>query len=212
MIAIIDYEAGNQTSVQRALGSLGAQSLVTSDLAVLRRAKGLIFPGVGAAGQAMERLTQSGLGQEIVSLAKSGRPFLGICLGCQIMLERSEENNAKTLGVLPGQVARFDPTVKDEAGIPIRVPHMGWNEVQLVKPSLLFEGVGEKDQFYFVHSYYPAPPEDLVIGLTQHGRKFASFLGRDGLWALQFHPEKSGPPGLKILENFVHYCHRAAAC
>ncbi|MDR1606947.1 MAG: imidazole glycerol phosphate synthase subunit HisH [Deltaproteobacteria bacterium] len=210
MIAIIDYQAGNQTSVHRALASLGVPSIITDDPLALRAAQGVIFPGVGAAGQAMARLKATGLAEEIVHLAKAQKPFLGICLGCQIMLERSQENEARTLGVFPGQTLKFDPQVKDEAGAPIRIPHMGWNEVRLTQKSTLWAGVDPKDQFYFVHSYYPAPAKDLVLGLTSHGLEFASFLGREGLWAVQFHPEKSGPPGLKILQNFYAYCQKVA--
>jgi glutamine amidotransferase len=210
VIAIVDYQAGNQTSVRRALSFLGAPSQVTDDPKALRKAIGVIFPGVGAAGQAMERLNSTGLGQEIASLARANRPFLGICLGCQIMLESSEENDAKTLGVLPGRVVRFDPTALDADGRPIRVPHMGWNEVRLLAPSPLWAGIGPRDQFYFVHSYYPDPRPDLTLGVTEHGREFASFFGRDGLWAVQFHPEKSGPPGLRLLKNFHDFCVKAA--
>ncbi|MDR0550211.1 MAG: imidazole glycerol phosphate synthase subunit HisH [Deltaproteobacteria bacterium] len=210
MIAIIDYEAGNQTSVRRAFDFLRTPAVITSQPRELWAAQGVVFPGVGAAGQAMERLKKTGLDQEIAALVAAGRPFLGVCLGCQIMLERSEENATTTLGLLPGQTVRFDPQTLDQDRQPIRVPHMGWNEVQLVKPTCLWEGIGPLDQFYFVHSYYPAPASDLTLGLTEHGHKFAAFLGRDGLWAVQFHPEKSGPPGLRLLKNFAAYCQKKA--
>jgi glutamine amidotransferase len=206
LIAIIDYQAGNQTSVRRALDSLGVPSRITDDPQILRSAEGVIFPGVGAAGQAMARLKATGLDQEIINLTQAHKPFLGICLGCQIMLERSEENDTQTLGVLAGQTIRFKNGVLDEAGLPIRIPHMGWNEVRLTQPSPLWAGIDPRDQFYFVHSYYPAPREDLILGVTGHGHEFTSLMGRDGLWAAQFHPEKSGPPGLKILKNFYNYC------
>jgi glutamine amidotransferase len=206
LIAIIDYEAGNQTSVRRALDCLNIPAQVTSDPKVLREAIGLIFPGVGAAGQAMEHLLKTGLAGEITHLIGLKRPFLGICLGCQIMLDYSEENSVQTLGIMPGQTCRFDRLTPDYENRPIRIPHMGWNEVRLKTPSLLWEGIDPRDQFYFVHSYYPVPREDLTIGLTEHGLEFTSFFGRDGLWALQFHPEKSGPAGLKILRNFYRYC------
>jgi glutamine amidotransferase len=210
MLAIIDYQAGNQTSVRRALDSLGLESAITDDPKVLERAEGLVFPGVGAAGQAMGILRERGLDKLISELVASGRPFLGICLGCQIMLETSEENSATTLGIIPGKNIRFDDKLKDADGKPIRVPHMGWNTVKLLRPTALWKGLEPEDQFYFVHSYHPVPEASCALGLTWHGLEFASVFGREGLWALQFHPEKSGPPGLKILQNFHDYCRGGA--
>jgi glutamine amidotransferase len=207
MLAIIDYQAGNQTSVRRALDHLGLESLITSDPSDLESAEGLIFPGVGAAGQAMAILRDQGLDLVIASLVGAGRPFLGICLGCQIMLEKSEENSAACLGLLPGGNLKFPEGLPDADGRPIRVPHMGWNTVEIIRRTALWEGLDPSDQFYFVHSYYPAPADEkLVLGRTWHGLEFASVFGREGLWALQFHPEKSGRPGLRILENFYRYC------
>jgi glutamine amidotransferase len=208
MLAIIDYQAGNQTSVKRALAFLGLEAEITADPDRLRRASGVIFPGVGAAGQAMGLLKKTGLDQVIKRLPGEGRPFLGICLGCQIMLERSEENDAATLGLIAGDNARFDAGLLDESGRRIRVPHMGWNNMRQTVSSPLFDGLDDGAQFYFVHSYYPRPEKKYVLGLTDHGLTFASAFGRDGLWALQFHPEKSGPPGLRILKNFHDYCRR----
>lgn len=206
MLAIIDYQAGNQTSVRRALDHLSLESSITDDPEVLRKAQGLIFPGVGAAGQAMDILRRKGLDKVISELVQAGRPFLGICLGCQIMLETSEENSTATLGVLPGRNIRFNPSLTDADGRPIRIPHMGWNTVELVRQTALWEGLEPGDQFYFVHSYHPVPGPGLALGMTWHGREFASVFGREGLWALQFHPEKSGPPGLRILQNFHRFC------
>jgi glutamine amidotransferase len=213
-LAIIDYKAGNQTSVLRALQHIWVPALISSDLLTLQKASGVIFPGVGAAGQAMEVLKSTGMDLVIKDLVASGIPFLGICLGCQIMLEESEENgDTKTLGVFPGRNRRFDPALMDEAGIPIRVPHMGWNTVSPLGPSAIFEGINPLSQFYFVHSYYPEPEEALVLALTRHGTDFASVYGKEGIWAVQFHPEKSGPPGLRILQNFHSYSmKRALAC
>lgn len=206
MIAIIDYQAGNQTSVKRALSFLGIESVISDDPARLMEAEGLIFPGVGAAGQAMGLLSSAGLDGLVAELAQS-KPFLGICLGCQIMLESSEEDGGiTTLGLLPGQNLRFSPELKDESGRAIRIPHMGWNNVRPVKACPILNGISENDQFYFVHSYYPKPAEDLILGATDYGLTFASVFGRDGLWATQFHPEKSGPPGLRLLKNFCDYC------
>lgn len=206
MIAIIDYQAGNQTSVKRALERLGLPAEITADPGRLQAADGIIFPGVGAAGQAMELLIRTGLDRVIIESA-GRRPFLGICLGCQIMLESSEEDGGiRTLGLVPGRNRRFDGRLPDESGRPIRVPHMGWNSLRRVVDSPLFEGLGDGDQFYFVHSYYPEPERQLVMAVTDYGLEFASIFGRDGLWAVQFHPEKSGLPGLRILKNFNDYC------
>jgi len=208
MIAIIDYQAGNQTSVKRALEHLGIKAEITADPERLQAADGIIFPGVGAAGQAMELLTKTGLDRVIIQSAGQ-RPFLGICLGCQIMLETSEENGGTpTLGLIAGRNRRFDPAVTDENDRPIRIPHMGWNGLRRLVDSPLFEGLTDRDQFYFVHGYYPEPDPEFVMAMTDYGLEFASIFGRDGLWAVQFHPEKSGPPGLRILKNFNDYCRK----
>ena len=211
MIAIIDYQAGNQTSVKRALESLHIDAEITADPERMQKAEGLIFPGVGAAGQAMELLTRTGL-DEIIREWASRRPFLGICLGCQIMLDFSEEDGGiNTLGVLPGRCLHFDSAMIDESGERIRIPHMGWNNVRKAVESPLFEGLANSDQFYFVHGYYPQPEKKYVLGTTSYGTEFASVFGREGLWAVQFHPEKSGPAGLRILKNFHEYCLRRPA-
>ena len=206
MIAILDYGAGNQTSVLRALKSMKIEAAITSDPSVLQTASGLIFPGVGAAGQAMGRLKETGLDKVLLDLA--GRiPLLGICLGCQILLENSEEDGGIfTLGLIKGASRRFSPAFKDETAAPIRIPHMGWNDVVPLVDNPLFYGLEKGAQFYFVHGYYPDPAENKVLAQTSYGLKFASFFGSDGLWAAQFHPEKSGPPGLTLLKNFYNYC------
>ena len=211
MLAIIDYQAGNQTSVKRAFDSMGIETEISADPARFELAEGIIFPGVGAAGQAMGHLRATGLDKTIIEL--SGRkPFLGICLGCQIMLESSaEDGGVQTLGVLPGHNPRFKPDLRDEGGEFIRIPHMGWNNLIKVRESALFEGLAEDDQFYFVHGYYPEPSAEYVLGRTSYGLEFASVFGREGLWAVQFHPEKSGPAGLRLLKNFSEYCRRQAA-
>ena len=208
MIAIIDYKAGNQTSVKRALEFLKIEAEITSDPARLNAAQGLIFPGVGAAGQAMDLLNETGLAQVICELARI-KPFLGICLGCQIMLGSSaEDGGTKTLGIIKGHNPRFTPSLKDAHGESIRIPHMGWNSLKKSKDSPLFEGLKGNEQFYFVHSYYPEPDPKFILGLTNYGIDFASVFGQDGLWAVQFHPEKSGPAGLHLLNNFNDYCLR----
>lgn len=206
MIAILDYEAGNQTSVRRALDFLGVPSEVSADPKVIDKADGLIFPGVGAAGQAMEHLKRTGHDELLKDWAAAGRPLLGICLGCQIMLEHSEENNIETLGIIKGRTRLFEPDLKEEDGSPISIPHMGWNSVQLKRDCRLFKDVPEGAEFYFVHSYYVEPDEDSIIGTTYYGKEFCSVFGREGLWAAQFHVEKSGQAGLKLLKNFHEYC------
>ena len=206
MLAILDYEAGNQTSVLRGLNSLGIPARITADPAVLAAASGVIFPGVGAARQAMDLLTRTGLDATLKQLAAAGKPLLGVCLGCQILLEHSEEGDTTTLGLVKGRCLRFAGGLRDEAGDSINIPHMGWNGYTLRKPSLLFDGIPENAEFYFVHSYYTEPEPDLIIATTYHGREFCSVYGRDGFWAVQFHPEKSGKPGLQLLKNFYTYC------
>lgn len=206
MLAILDYKAGNQTSVRRALEHLGIPCAITADPAALDAAQGIIFPGVGAAGQAMGALRASGLDQVLRRAVERGRPLLGICLGCQILLERSEENDTPTLGLAPGVCRRFADGMRQEDGTPAPVPHMGWNDINLQAPCPLLTGVDPGAEFYFVHSYYVEPAPDLVLATSVYGREFCSLYGRDGLWAVQFHPEKSGRPGLTLLRNFYRYC------
>jgi len=210
MLAIFDYKAGNQTSVHRALEHLGIPNEITNDPTKLDKAKGIIFPGVGAAGQAMEELESGGLDEVIKKLIKQKKPVLGICVGCQILLDYSEENDTKALEVIPGECRLFNPSWVDYEDIQIRVPHMGWNQVEILNDCELFEDIDPDADFYFVHSYYPAPKEEFVIGTTRYGIDFCSVHGRKGLWAVQFHPEKSGRPGLKMLRNFYNFCLEAS--
>lgn len=209
MLAILDYKAGNQTSVRRALDHLGIPCRITADPGIIAEASGIIFPGVGAAGQAMRELTTTGLDKLLRAQVAAGKPLLGICVGCQILLDYSEENDTKALGIIPGQCALFTKGLPDEDGTPIRIPHMGWNNVTLKQPCPLFDGIAPGSEFYFVHSYFPVPQPQYVIGITEYGLPFCSVHGRKGLWAVQFHPEKSGRPGLKLLENFAAYCQEA---
>ena len=207
MLAIIDYRAGNQTSVRRALESLGIPCAVTADPAQIAAADGILFPGVGAAGQAMGELARTGLDAVLKRAVAAGQPLLGICLGCQILLERSEEDGGtETLGIVPGTCRRFAEGLRQEDGSPAPVPHMGWNSLHVRRACRLLDGVDEKAEFYFVHGYYAEPAPELVIATTVYGGEFCSVYGRDGLWAVQFHPEKSGRPGLAILRNFHEYC------
>ncbi|EPR34657.1 Imidazole glycerol phosphate synthase subunit hisH [Alkalidesulfovibrio alkalitolerans DSM 16529] len=209
MLAILDYKAGNQTSVSRALNYLGIENVITADPKVIDRARGLIFPGVGAAGQAMRELTETGLSDVLKEQVWKEKPLLGICVGCQILLDYSEENDTRTLGIVPGQCALFNRAWKDEDGEPIKVPHMGWNRIAKVMDSSILAGVEPEAEFYFVHSYYPVPKDEFVIATTTYGVEFCSVHGREGLWAFQFHIEKSGRPGLRILMNFADYCKEA---
>jgi glutamine amidotransferase len=210
MLAIFDYKAGNQTSVHRALEHLGIPNKITNDPEELNNATGIIFPGVGAAGQAMEELHSHGLDDVIKQLIQDKKPVLGICVGCQILLDYSEENDTKALEVIPGECRLFNPSWTDYENTTIRVPHMGWNQIDLQKECELFDGIDPKADFYFVHSYFPAPTAEHIIGTTRYGIDFCSIHGRKGLWAVQFHPEKSGRPGLKLLENFNKYCLEVA--
>lgn len=208
MLAILDYKAGNQTSVRRALQCLGIPADITADPSILARAEGVIFPGVGAAGQAMRQLRSTGLDAVLRDLVARGKPLLGVCLGCQILLEYSEENDTAALGILSGACRRFRAEWTD-GGRPIRIPHMGWNSLDVRRPSPLLDGIAPDARFYFVHGYYPEPSPDLVIATTTYGVEFASLYGRPGLWAAQFHPEKSGGPGLRLLANFHTWCREA---
>jgi glutamine amidotransferase len=198
VIIIIDYHAGNLTSVVRSLKALGVESLVTQDPAVVAQASHVIFPGVGAAGKAMATLRELGLDQALRQNWTQGVPILGICLGAQIILEASEENHATCIGLLPGRT-RLLPKTRH-----LKIPHMGWNQVRFLKPHPVFKDLPEGAEYYFVHSYYPDPAQDsMVLGVTDHGREFPSAIGWRNLVATQFHPEKSGRFGLQILKNFL---------
>ena len=210
MLAILDYEAGNQTSVSRALSSMDIPNKITASATDLDTASGVIFPGVGAAKQAMDLLCSRGLDRVMLDLVARKKPLLGICLGCQIMLEHSEEGDTKTLGIFKGKSLRFAESLKEENGENIRIPHMGWNSAPRTKESRLFSGIPQNAEFYFVHSYYVAPEQSAVLAETTYGKTFCSAIGHDGLWAVQFHAEKSGKSGLKLLHNFYDYCREAS--
>ncbi|MEG6505464.1 imidazole glycerol phosphate synthase subunit HisH [Nitratidesulfovibrio sp. 1201_IL3209] len=210
MLAILDYKAGNQTSVRRALDHLGIPCVITADPAVIAGAHGVIFPGVGAAGQAMNELVSTGLDKVLKDQVQAGKPLLGICVGCQIMLDYSQENDTRALGIVPGECRLFNAAWTEEDGTPIRVPHMGWNRIVQKRPCELLKGIEPEAEFYFVHSYYPAPPDEYVIATCTYGEEFCAVHGGPGLWAVQFHPEKSGRPGLALLRNFHAYCKEAS--
>ena len=206
MISIIDYEAGNLTSVQRALDFFDHESIITRDYSKIIEAERIIFPGVGAAGKAVDDLKNLNLDQALMESFYDGKPILGICLGTQIIMEWSHENNASCLGLIKGESRRFPENLADHEGRRLKVPHMGWNGVELRREHPLFEGMDTESEFYFVHSYFPAPTDSgNVLGETHYGTRFVSVLVSKNLVAVQFHPEKSGRSGLKILENFCRW-------
>ncbi|MFO8006346.1 MAG: imidazole glycerol phosphate synthase subunit HisH [Candidatus Brocadiia bacterium] len=199
-VTIVDYEAGNLTSVRLAVQELERRPEVTADPDAVREAERLIFPGVGAASAAMSSLRDLGLREAIVDYAATGRPMLGICLGAQIILERSEEGDVPCLGLMPGTVQRL--SVPDG----VKVPHMGWNAVTIARDHPIWNGVESESQFYFVHSYAPVPAlSHAAIGLTDYHGQFVSALAVDNVVACQFHPERSGRVGLRVLGNFLEW-------
>ena len=197
-IVVIDYQSGNLRSVAKALEFAGVTPVVTQDAAELAAADGVILPGVGSGPAAMHALQKRGLTDPIRAYLDSGRPFLGVCLGLQLLLERTEEGDAPCLDIIPGRVRRLPPGLK--------VPHMGWNQVALQRAHPVFQDIPEGSHFYFVHSYYADPVDtDGVAGATDYGISFCSIYARDNLTATQFHPEKSGRVGLQIYRNFVDF-------
>ena len=203
-VAVVDYGSGNLRSVSRALERAGVKPDITSDPHALHQADAAILPGVGAGDAAMKALRQRSLVEPLRSFVASGRPFLGVCLGLQLLMDSTEEGNATCLGIIPGKARKLPEGLK--------VPHMGWNNVDLRLTHPIIEDIPDNTYFYFVHSYY-AEPEDkkLVAGVTHYGIPFCSVLVRDNVVATQFHPEKSGTLGLKIYENFVRFAQPAIA-
>jgi glutamine amidotransferase len=199
MIAIIDYGMGNLRSVQKGFEKVGHEATITSDPAVLKKASKVVLPGVGAFEDAMHELRNRGLVEPIRETIAAGKPFLGICLGLQLLFEVGLEGGRhEGLGILPGEVVRFDipPSFK--------VPHMGWNQLMIRRPAPILEGLAEGTHVYFVHSYYVVPRDPGVIAAeTSYGIPFTSIIWRDRLYATQFHPEKSQTDGLRILKNFA---------
>ena len=204
MVAIIDYEAGNLTSVARALTHLGYENQITFDAETVAAAERVIFPGVGAAKATMETLRKRGLDAVLTDFYRTGKPMLGICIGIQILFAHSEEEDAECLGLLPGVVKKY-PTTRTDTGTEMRkVPQIGWNEVYQTAAHPIFKDVPNPAHFYFVNSYYPVPENaDVVIGKTAYGLEFCSAIAYDNLIATQFHLEKSGRVGLKMLNNFL---------
>lgn len=208
-IAIIDYGMGNLRSVAKALEHVAphAQVSVTSDPNVVAKAARVVFPGQGAMPDCMRELDARGLRNAVLQAARN-KPFLGICIGLQMLFEFSEEGNVAGLGMLPGCVRRF-PTA-DEQGDKIKVPHMGWNQVYQAAPHPLWSGIVDDARFYFVHSYYvEASAEEMVAAYSIYARRFTCAAARENIFAVQFHPEKSQSAGLKLLQNFVSWSGQA---
>lgn len=199
MIAIIDYDAGNIKSVEKALQKLGADVVITNDAQEILRADKVILPGVGAFGDAMANLKKFGLDKVIYEVVENGTPFLGICLGLQLLFERSDETpGVAGLGILKGEILRIPD--KDD----LKIPHMGWNSLHLQNQGRLFQGLSEQSYVYFVHSYYlKAEDEQIVKATTDYSVNIHASVEKDNVFACQFHPEKSSDVGLKILKNFV---------
>jgi len=206
MIAIVDYGMGNLRSVHKGFERVGFPALLTHNREEIKKAGGLVLPGVGAFKKAIENLEELGLVETIVDFIQSGRPFLGICLGLQLLFYESEEfGRYSGLGIFKGRVVRFpfSPPGSSAPGDSLKVPHMGWNAVHLKKRLPALEGIANGAHFYFVHSYYPVPEDgDIVATTTDYGGEFVSSVGRGNLFACQFHPEKSQAAGLRILKNF----------
>ena len=197
MIAIIDYGAGNLRSVVNAVSRLGYEAKVVNSPEEVISARVVILPGVGAAADTMANLQKTGLDSAVKRYIAEGRPFLGVCIGMQVLFGGTEEGGwHECLGVIPGAVRRFAPGLK--------VPHMGWNQVKQRVAHPIFEGIPDEANFYFVHSYYVKPEDgSLVAGETKYGIPFCSVVAKDNLVATQFHPEKSGEMGLKVYDNFI---------
>ena len=201
MITIVDYKAGNLTSVKRALDHLGIENQISRDPATVCNAERVIFPGVGAAGAAIEVLRERNLDSALKEAFERGTPILGICIGCQIILTHSEEDNTICLDFIPGETLRFqldDPALK--------IPHMGWNAVTVTQAHPILSHLHPGDEFYFVHSFYPQPDDSTKVYATcDYGGTFPVALGADNLFAVQFHAEKSGQLGLQLLKNFSEW-------
>lgn len=196
MIAIIDYGRGNLRSVQKGLEKSGYEAVISGEPDVIGTANGIVLPGVGAFADAMRQLRERGLVEPVLAGIRAGKPFLGICLGMQVLFEIGEEHGIhQGLGVFPGRVVKFPPGPK--------VPHMGWNQLHIRRDNPLLKGFPDGGACYFVHSFYALPPGDeVVLATSDYGIDFPAVVGRDKVFGVQFHPEKSSGLGLKILENF----------
>ena len=199
MIAIIDYGAGNLQSVKKAFDFIGAESVITDNPEIINACDRILLPGVGSFGDAMDSMHKSGLVETVKQNALSGKPFLGICLGLQLLFEESEESpGVKGLGIFKGKIKKFSPDMG------LKIPHIGWNSLEIKQKDTLFKNVPENSYVYFVHSYYlHAEDEEDVATVTNYGIDFHSAVGKNNVFATQFHPEKSGDVGLQILKNFA---------
>ena len=199
MIGIIDYDAGNIKSVEKALQYLGQETVVSRDPQVLLKADKVILPGVGSFGDAMENLKKYGLVPVIHEIVEKGTPFLGICLGLQLLFESSDETpGVEGLGILKGKILRIPPSPG------LKIPHMGWNSITVNKNSRILKNIGSEPYVYFVHSYYVnAEDESIISAYTEYGQKLDIAVEKDNVFATQFHPEKSGETGMAILKNFI---------
>ena len=201
MIGIVNYNMGNLASVINAFTKVGANATIESDPSKLDQYDKLILPGVGAFGDAMEHLQSNGMDEAVKNFAKTGKPLMGICLGMQLLFESSEEfGNTEGLGLIPGRVVAFDESKFDH---PLKVPHMGWNEMFVQKETVLFENSEKEFYLYFVHSFHAVCDERYAIGKTHYGYEFVSAVQNDNIYGIQPHPEKSHDNGLKIIENFT---------
>ena len=199
MIAIIDYGAGNLQSVKKAFDFIGAESVITDNPEIINACDRILLPGVGSFGDAMDSMHKSGLVETVKQNALSGKPFLGICLGLQLLFEESEESpGVKGLGIFKGKIKKFSPDMG------LKIPHIGWNSLEIKQNDTLFKGIPENSYVYFVHSYYlHAEDESDIATITNYGIDFHSAVGKNNIFATQFHPEKSGDVGLQILKNFA---------
>lgn len=196
MIAVVDYGMGNLRSVQKGFEKVGFDAVITSDIKTIESASKIVLPGVGAFTDCMNNLEGRGLVEPVIRGIEKGKPFLGICLGLQLLFEESEEfGNRKGLGIIKGRVKRFP---KGD----LKVPHMGWNSIKKVKDTPLLADLADDSYLYFVHSYYVLPEEDVAATITSYGMEFTSSIVKDNIFACQFHPEKSQADGLKILKAF----------
>lgn len=199
MIAIIDYGAGNIQSVKKALNYIGCDTFITNDKTKISNADGVILPGVGSFGDTMDSINSYGLKDSIIEYTKSGKPFLGICLGLQLLFPKSDESPDKDgLGIFDGAVNK----IPSDTGL--KIPHIGWNSLDIKKQDGLFKGIGKNPYVYFVHSYFlDAKDKNIVSAQTEYGVKIDAAIENNNVFAVQFHPEKSGETGLKILKNFA---------
>jgi imidazole glycerol-phosphate synthase subunit HisH len=205
MISIIDYGSGNLRSVEKALKKLGFSAEITRDKSTIRASKGVILPGVGSFDPAIEELRSSNLEGTIIEEIALGKPFLGICLGLQLLFNESEEGKMRGMGLIPGKVKKFE--IKGANASKLKIPQMGWNSIIIKQKEPLYAGIENGSMMYFVHSYYVVPDDPSVVATTtEHGVEFCSSIAKNNIFGVQFHIEKSGDIGLNVLNNFAKLC------